>query len=277
MTEGSGEGVLIDAVDGVLQIRLDRPERKNALPLDVIARINRALEDAATDDTLRAIVIRSTGPDFCTGADWVASNAKGSSIGTASDPRPRPRTGSIQRRTPVQAHRLIELLMEVQLPVVAVVRGWAAGLGCQLALAADFAVAAESSRFWEPFLERGFSPDSGSTWLLPRFIGVARAKEMLLLGRKVTGAEAADWGLVHRAVPDDELDAAADELVARLAAGPTVAIGLTKRGIHRALEGSFTEAMEAESNALELSSRTTDFKEGLTAFRESRPPDFTGL
>jgi 2-(1,2-epoxy-1,2-dihydrophenyl)acetyl-CoA isomerase len=268
MSEVSGEGVLIDAVDGVLQIRLDRPERKNALPLDAISRINRALEDAATDDALRAVVIRSTGPDFCTGADWVASNAKGGA---------RPRTGSIQRRTPVQAHRLIELLMEIQLPVVAVVRGWAAGLGCQLALASDFAIAAESARFWEPFLERGFSPDSGSTWLLPRFIGIARAKEMLLLGRKVTGTEAADWGLIHRAVPDDELDAAADELVARLAAGPTVAIGLTKRGIHRALEGSFTEAMEAESNALELSSRTTDFKEGLTAFRESRPPDFTGL
>jgi 2-(1,2-epoxy-1,2-dihydrophenyl)acetyl-CoA isomerase len=268
MREVSGEGVLIDAVDGVLQIRLDRPERKNALPLDAISRINRALEDAATDDALRAVVIRSTGPDFCTGADWVASNAKGGA---------RPRTGSIQRRTPVQAHRLIELLMEIQLPVVAVVRGWAAGLGCQLALASDFAIAAESARFWEPFLERGFSPDSGSTWLLPRFIGIARAKEMLLLGRKVTGTEAADWGLIHRAVPDDELDAAADELVARLAAGPTVAIGLTKRGIHRALEGSFTEAMEAESNALELSSRTTDFKEGLTAFRESRPPDFTGL
>ena len=268
MSEVSGEGVLIDAVDGVLQIRLDRPERKNALPLDAIARINRALEDAATDDALRAVVIRSTGADFCTGADWVASNTKGGA---------RPRTGSIQRRTPVQAHRLIELLMEIQLPVVAVVRGWAAGLGCQLALASDFAIAAESARFWEPFLERGFSPDSGSTWLLPRFIGIARAKEMLLLGRKVTGTEAADWGLIHRAVPDDELDAAADELVARLAAGPTVAIGLTKRGIHRALEGSFTEAMEAESNALELSSRTTDFKEGLTAFRESRPPDFTGL
>jgi 2-(1,2-epoxy-1,2-dihydrophenyl)acetyl-CoA isomerase len=268
MSEVSGEGVLIDAVDGVLQIRLDRPERKNALPLDAISRINRALEDAATDDALRAVVIRSTGPDFCTGA----------ALGVRRDPvGARPRTGSIQRRTPVQAHRLIELLMEIQLPVVAVVRGWAAGLGCQLALASDFAIAAESARFWEPFLERGFSPDSGSTWLLPRFIGIARAKEMLLLGRKVTGTEAADWGLIHRAVPDDELDAAADELVARLAAGPTVAIGLTKRGIHRALEGSFTEAMEAESNALELSSRTTDFKEGLTAFRESRPPDFTGL
>ena len=109
------------------------------------------------------------------------------------------------------------------------VRGWAAGLGCQIALAADFTVAAESSRFWEPFLRRGFSPDSGATWLLPRLVGVARAKELLLLGRELSGAEAAGWGLIHRAVPDDELDAAVDELVAELAGAPTVALGLTKR------------------------------------------------
>jgi 2-(1,2-epoxy-1,2-dihydrophenyl)acetyl-CoA isomerase len=107
-------------------------------------------------------------------------------------------------------------------------------------------------------------------------VGVARAKELLLLGRELSGREAADWGLIHRAVPDDELDAATDELVARLAGGPTVGIGLTKRCIQRALEGSLHEAMEAEANALELSSRTTDFKEGLAAFREGRPPRFEG-
>ena len=135
--------------------------------------------------SLRAIVLRGTGDDFCAGADWVASNTAGG---------PRPRTGSIQRRTPLQAHRLIQLLVEVQLPVVCAVRGWAAGLGCQIALAADFTVAAESSRFWEPFLRRGFSPDSGATWLLPRLVGVARAKELLLLGRELSGAEAAAVG-----------------------------------------------------------------------------------
>ncbi len=111
---------------------------------------------------------------------------------------------------------------------------------------------------------------------MPRLVGVARAKELLLLGRKVTGAEAAEWGLIHRAVADDELDATVDDLVGRLAAGPTVAIGLTKRCIHRALESSLSAAMEAEANALELSSRSGDFKEGLAAFRESRSPGFTG-
>jgi 2-(1,2-epoxy-1,2-dihydrophenyl)acetyl-CoA isomerase len=259
--------VVIDAVEGVLQLRLDRPERKNALDVAAIGLIVDALESAATDESLRAIVLRGTGDDFCAGADWVASNTAGG---------PRPRTGSIQRRTPLQAHRLIQLLVEVQLPVVCAVRGWAAGLGCQIALAADFTVAAESSRFWEPFLQRGFSPDSGATWLLPRLVGVARAKELLLLGRELSGTEAARWGLVHRAVADEQLDGAVDELVAELAGAPTVALGLTKRAIHRALESSLAEAMETEANALELSSRTADFKEGLAAFREGRAPRFEG-
>jgi 2-(1,2-epoxy-1,2-dihydrophenyl)acetyl-CoA isomerase len=165
---------------------------------------------------------------------------------------------------------------EVQLPVVCAVRGWAAGLGCQLALAADFTVATESSRFWEPFVTRGFTPDSGATWLLPRLVGLARAKELLLLGREVSGAEAAEWGMIHRAVPDDELDAAVAELVAQLASAATVALGLTKRCLHRALDSSLVAAMEAEANGLELSSRAADFKEGLTAFRERRPSRFEG-
>ena len=263
----AGSGVVIGAADGVLRIQLDRPERKNALDVASIRRMVVALEEASVDESLRVVVIGTTGSDFCSGADWVATNAADA---------PRPRTGSIQRRTPVQAHRLIELLVEVQLPVVCAVRGWAAGLGCQIALAADFTVATASSRFWEPFLQRGFSPDSGATWLLPRLVGVARAKELLLLSRELSGTEAAEWGLIHRAVPDEELDATVDDLVVRLAAAPTVAVGLTKRCIHRALDSSLVDAMEAEANALELTSRTTDFKEGLAAFRESRPPRFDG-
>jgi 2-(1,2-epoxy-1,2-dihydrophenyl)acetyl-CoA isomerase len=261
------EGVVIEAVGGVLEIGLDRPERKNALDVVTIGRMVEALEQAAIDETLRAIVVRSNGDDFCAGADWVATNTAGG---------PRPRTGSVQRRTPLQAHRLIQLLIELQLPVVCAVRGWAAGLGCQIALAADFTVAGESSRFWEPFLGRGFSPDSGATWLLPRLVGIARAKELLLLGRELSGRDAAEWGLIHRAVPDGELDGAIDDLVGQLASAATVAIGLTKRCIHRSLESSLAAAMEAEANALELSSRTGDFKEGLAAFREARSPRFEG-
>ena len=260
------EGVSVEIGDGVLRITLDRPARKNSLDAVAIRRIVAALEAAATDDSLRVVVLAGRGADFCSGADWVASNAAGS----------RPRTGSLQRRTPLQAHRIIELLMGLQLPVVCGVRGWAAGLGFQLALAADFAIASESACFWEPFIERGFSADSGATWLLPRLVGVSRAKELLLLGRKLSGTEAASWGIVHRVVPDDELESATAALVGQLAGGPTVAIGLTKHCIHRSLQTGLVEAMQGESFALELSSRTADFREGLLAFKERRAARFEG-
>lgn len=265
-TTPAPDGIAIESQDGVLRITLDRPSRKNSLDPLAVRRIVGALETATTDDALRVVLLSGRGGDFCAGADWVAANAAGA----------RPRTGSLQRRTALQAHRLIELLRELQLPVVCAVRGWAAGLGFQMALAADFTIAAESACFWEPFLERGFSADSGSTWLLPRLVGVARAKELLLLGRKLSGAEAASWGIIHRAVPDGELESATAALVEQLAGAATVAVGLTKRCIHRALETGLVDAMQNESFALELSSRTADFKEGLLAFGERRPARFAG-
>lgn len=259
--------VRITTDDVVLRIVIDRPERKNSLDPQSVREMVEALEAAATDEALRAIVLSGAGTDFCAGADWVARNTPDGA---------KPRTGSIQRRTPVQAHRLIALLMETQLPVVCAVRGWAAGLGCQLALAADFTIAAETSRFWLPFAKRGFTPDSGATWLVPRLIGIARAKEMLMLGRPVSGLDAAAWGMIHRAAPDGGLDAAVEELITELATGPTVAIGLTKRCIHSALDGGIVDAMADEAMALELSSRTSDFREGLAAFTDRRDPRFEG-
>ena len=266
MTDRKDAGVLVDVDGGVLRITIDRPERKGALDVAAVRRIVETLESAATDDDLRVIALSGTGDDFCSGSDWVASNSSGN----------KPRPGSLQRRTPLQAHRIITLLQEVQLPVVCAVRGWAAGLGCQLALASDFTVAAEDSRFWLPFVTRGFTPDSGATWLLPRLIGVARAKELLMLGRVVNGVEAAAWGMIHRAVPGDELDPTVDALVTQLSGAATVALGLTKRCVHEALDGGLADAMARESMAIELSSRTADFREGLSAFRERRAPGFEG-
>jgi 2-(1,2-epoxy-1,2-dihydrophenyl)acetyl-CoA isomerase len=260
------DGVVVSREGGVLRLTLDRPERRNALAPAGVRRLVEALEQASTDDDLRVVVLAGKGEHFCSGADWVAANTGGE----------RPRPGSVQRRTALQAHRLIELVLEVQLPVVCAVQGWAAGLGCQLALAADLTVATTSSRFWEPFTQRGFTADSGATWLLPRLVGVARAKELLLLGRELSGSEAAAWGAIHAGVPDDELETATAELVDRLAGAATVAIGLTKRGINRSLQTGLSEAMEAEAVALELSARTADFQEGLRAFTERRPARFAG-
>jgi 2-(1,2-epoxy-1,2-dihydrophenyl)acetyl-CoA isomerase len=251
----------------VLRITLNRSSRRNSLSHGMIDAFVATLTNAATDDSLRAIHLTGEGGDFCAGADWVSTNDPG---------QPRPRTGDLIRRIPHTAHRVVDLIHTIQLPVVCSVRGYAVGLGCNLALAADFTLAATDAVFWEPFVGRGFSPDSGSTWLLPRLVGLARAKQMLLLGDKVTATEAADWGLIHRCVDDSELDAATDDLIARLAAGPTVAIGLTKQAISYAQHATLNQAMTQELFNLELAVRTSDFKEGLAAFSQRRAPDFDG-
>lgn len=267
MTEAVGDGVVATSRDGaILRIKLDRPHQRNALSHSMISTLVETLTAAAADDSLRAVHIHGGGADFCAGVDWVAANADGQ----------RPRTGDLVRRLPHAAHRVVELVHTLHLPVVCTVRGWAAALGCNLALAADFTVAADDSLFWEPFLGRGFSPDSGSTWLLPRLVGLARAKRMLLLGEKVTGADAAQWGLIHAAVPEAELSATSEDLITRLASGPTVALGLAKQAIHYGQHATLPQSMTQELYNVELSCRTTDFKEGLAAFRDKRPPEFQG-
>jgi len=284
---GSVEGLGIELTDGVLRLTLDRPAKRNAIDDLMMVGLIDALDAAGRDEAVRAIILQGAGEHFCAGADIVAPNTKqgmaeGGDTGTQNaEPiavaRPsRPRVGSIQRRLPSRAHQLIPLVLTVQVPVVCRVQGWAAGIGFQLALAADFTVAADDARFWEPFTERGFTPDSGATWLLPRVVGPARARELLLLGRSLDGDEAAAWGAIHRSVPGDELDTEVASLADRLAGGPTIALGLTKW----LLAASADEALEAqlrnEAFALELSSRSEDFKEGLAAFIQKRSPDFTG-
>ncbi|MDP9333722.1 MAG: enoyl-CoA hydratase-related protein [Actinomycetota bacterium] len=252
---------------GALTLRLNRPDKRNAIDDETMLELIGAIEAAGTDENVRVVVVEGEGEHFCGGADIVARNER-------SDRKPR--AGSIQRRLPTQAHRLIPLLCTVQVPVVCKVRGWAAGIGFQIALAADITIAADDARFWEPFGERGFTPDSGATWLLPRRVGEVRARELLLLGRALSGAEAAEWGAIHRAVPGAELDAAVGEVVGRLASGPTVALGLTKWLLNAGASAELHAQLANEAFALELSSRTDDFREGMAAFREKRTPRFEG-
>jgi 2-(1,2-epoxy-1,2-dihydrophenyl)acetyl-CoA isomerase len=260
-------GLAIELRDGVLAVALDRPDKRNAIDEQMMTGLVDVIAKAGNDEGVRAIVLEGRGEHFCGGADIIARNA---------DRDEKPRTGSIQRRLPEQAHRLVPLVCEVQVPVVCKVRGWAAGIGFQLALAADFTVTADDARFWQPFTERGFTPDSGATWLLPRRVGMARARELLLLGRALDGREAAEWGIVHQSVDHAALDGAVAALVEQLATGPTVALGLTKWLLHQGEQRALDEQLADEAFALELSSRTADFREGLTAFRDKRRPKFSG-
>jgi 2-(1,2-epoxy-1,2-dihydrophenyl)acetyl-CoA isomerase len=253
--------------DGILRLVLDKPSKRNALDDDMVATLIEAVDAAGRDESVRAVLIAGEGDHFCGGFDIVSRNAASGQ---------RPRVGSIQRRLPSQSHRLIPLMLAVQTPIVCVIKGWAAGIGLHIALAADFALAAEDARFWEPFTERGFTADSGASWLLPRRIGEVRARSMLILGDAISGATAREWGMVHEAHPASEINAAAEALAARLAAGPTVAIGLTKSLLHGGWSASLDQQLTAEALALELSSRSEDFREGLAAFTERRPPEFKG-
>jgi len=269
----SVDGLRVELDGEVLRCTFERPEKRNAVDDVMMAGLVDAIDLAGRDEDVRCIVLAGLGDHFCGGADIVARNRSGEGDGVKP---PRPRVGSIQRRVPSLAHRLVPLVCSVQTPVVCRVQGWAAGIGFQLALAADIAVVADDAKLWEPFTERGFTPDSGATWLLPRLVGLVRARELLLLGRALSGAEAAEWGAVHRAVGAGELDAAVDEVVARLASGPTVALGLTKWLLAAGQSEPLVVHLHNEALALELSSRSEDFREGLSAFRDKRPPEFRG-
>ncbi|MDW3219514.1 MAG: enoyl-CoA hydratase-related protein [Acidimicrobiales bacterium] len=251
---------------GVLELTIDRPDRRNAVTDDIVQALIGAIEAAGSDDEVRVVRLDGRGDHFCSGFD-LAGRAK---------PDGPLRAGETQRRMRWQVDELIPAMLETQTPIVASVRGTAMGLGLAMALAADFAIVADDARLSSPFVRSGFTPDSGSSWLLPRLVGVARAKDMLLLGTTIDGATAAGWGMVHTAVPAGDVGAATDALVERLATSATVAVGLAKSLVHRSLTADLDRHLADEAMAIELSSRSADFAEWSRARREKRDPEFDG-
>jgi 2-(1,2-epoxy-1,2-dihydrophenyl)acetyl-CoA isomerase len=262
----------VEVVDdgAVRRITLARPEKRNAMTIAMFDAVTHAVEGAVADDALRVVVIRGRGDHFCAGAEIGTG-------GSDSDEKPaKPRTGHLQRNLRASPHRMVQTLFEAEIPIVTGVQGYAAGIGNALALAGDHVVATRSAQFWVPFVARGFTPDSGTTYLLPRLIGVARAKEMILRGKRVDGTLAAEWGLVSQVVDDDALDDAVEEVVQEFAHAPTVAVGLAKQLMFRAQTGDLSDALEGEALTEELAVRSDDFKEGMRAFAQRRDPDYQG-
>ena len=262
----------LDLIDDgpVLRLTLTRPKAGNAINHAVMAGLLSALDRASRSDEVRVIALTAHGRNFCTGVDLAEANDP------AGQPTARPRAGSIQRRMNLGAHQLVRAFAELQLPVVVGVRGWVAGLGNSLALLSDYIVASETAKFWTPFVGRGFTPDSGSSYLLPRLIGLPRAKEMLLLGRPVDATKADRWGMVNEVVADEELEQRVEQAVQEFARAATASVGLAKALVHRNLDADLSQALVQEGLMEEVSLRSADFKEGIASLMQKRDPDYTG-
>ncbi len=271
--DDKGEALLVQRRGGVMSVVLNRPDRKNALSTEMVSGITEAITQASVDDETRVVVITASGSDFCSGIDLVESNRPGR--GSQSEAR-RPRTGHLQRGFHTGAHKMIQTIFAAQVPVVCGVQGWAAGIGNALALSADITIATDSAKFWVPFVTKGFTPDSGNSWLIPRLVGLARAKEMILMGMPVEGRRAAEWGLISQCVPEDELGEAVQQVAEDFARMATVSVGLAKALLHGNLESPLTVALQNEGIYEELAVRSDDFKEGMKAFAQKRTPEFTG-
>jgi len=268
------EQVLHRVEHGVSWIVLNRPEVRNAMTPDQRERVIGLLEEASASLEVRAVVLSATGEGFCTGADLRAGRRP-------APPRPEGAPerimGDAARMIRRGAQRLIGAVLDCERPVVAAVNGTAAGIGAHLAFACDLVVAAEGVRFIEVFVRRGISPDGGGAYLLPRLIGLQKAKELVFFGDDLPAEEAARLGLVNRVVPRDQLEATAAELAGRLATGPTKAIGMAKWLLNRSLESDRQTAFDDEAWAQELIVGTADSQEGLKAFAERRSPEFRGF
>lgn len=267
------DDILFMLDDGVLNVTLNRPDAGNAVTLEQRTLLAEWLERANEDHAIRCVVIGATGRFFCTGADLRAER----------DELPRPEgaperiVGDVRRAMQRGAIRTVNLILDCEKPVIAKVQGTAAGIGCHLAFACDLVVASENAKFIEVFARRGLAADGMGAWLLPRLVGLQRAKELVLLAEDVSAERALEIGLITRVVAADELDTTTDELARRLADGPTKAHMVNKWLLNRSLDLDRHSLAGDEAWIVDVMANTMDSQEGVAAFVERRPPEFRGF
>jgi 2-(1,2-epoxy-1,2-dihydrophenyl)acetyl-CoA isomerase len=257
------ETILYILEDGVLTVTLNRPDVLNAFNSKMGAELLDALKKAERDTAVRCIVLTGAGRAFSSGEDLKARQAEGiTDFGSTLRDRYNP---------------IILKMRNVEKPVLGSINGVAAGAGCSIALACDLRIASEKASFIEAFVRVGLVPDSGSSFFLPRLVGLGRALEIAFLGDAVSAEEALRLGLVNKAVPAEELESTTRELASRLAKSPTKAIGLAKRAMNRALTMDLEQLLDYEVYAQEIAGGTEDHREGIAAFLEKRQANFTGM
>jgi enoyl-CoA hydratase/carnithine racemase len=257
------ESITVERADGVVTITLRRPEKKNAADAAMWNELLAEFRSIAANPADRAVVLTGAGGNFCSGADLWAGDSGGG---------PRPHQLSAMRHITdvcLALHRIPQ-------PTVAKVRGVAVGAGLNLALSCDLIVASENARLSEIFAKRGLSLDFGGSWLLPRLIGMHRAKELALLAEIIDAQRAAEMGLVNRVLPDDELDSFVDDWAARLAGGPPIALAMSKRLLNNSMHVTLEEALDDEGLSQTVNFGTKDTVEAIKAFMEKRDPAFEG-
>jgi 2-(1,2-epoxy-1,2-dihydrophenyl)acetyl-CoA isomerase len=256
------EHLLRDQADGVLTLTLNRPDALNSFTVELKEALATALKDAARDRDVRTVVLTGAGRAFSAGQDLKERQAPGvADLGTELRARYNP---------------IIVAMRRLEKPIIGAINGVAAGAGCSVALACDIRLASDKASFIEVFGRVGLVPDTGSSWLLPRLIGYARAAEMVFTTDSVDAATAERIGLVNRVVPADELMAEATGLARRLAQSAPLALALAKRGLNHALESSLEEALEYEAQLQSIAGRSADHAEGVAAFVEKREPKWRG-
>jgi 2-(1,2-epoxy-1,2-dihydrophenyl)acetyl-CoA isomerase len=261
-TAMSESPVTLDVTDGIARLTLNRPDRLNTIDLGVARALDETTQRLRSDAGARVILLSGSGATFCGGGDL-------KSFGEVGDDLP-----DHLREITTHLHAAIDALARIDAPVVAAVRGSAAGAGLGLVCASDIVVAAESTRFAFAYSAIGLTPDGGTSWGLPRVVGLRKAQELALTGRVIDAAEAERIGIVTSVVGNDELDSAADAIVAKLAAGPTHALGVTKRLLRTTYDVSLTQRLAVEADELSRSAGTPDGREGIAAFLEKRRPEF---